>query len=57
MKKNNKIYYMIGYLNGYPIISIPSFSKRINKIKLIKMYSLDKNTNFKIQDKDVFFGW
>jgi hypothetical protein len=57
MKKNNKIYYLIGYLDGYPIISIPTYKKQFNRNKLIKNYSLDKNVKFKIQTKDVFLGW
>jgi hypothetical protein len=57
MKKNNKIYYLIGYLDGYPIISILTYKKQFNRNKLIKNYSLDKNVKFKIQTKDVFLGW
>jgi hypothetical protein len=57
MKKNNKIYYLIGYLDGYPIISIPTYKKQFNRNKLIKNYSLEKNVKFKIQTKDVFLGW
>jgi hypothetical protein len=57
MSRKNKIYYLIGYLDGYPIISIPTFKKQFNSKELIKNYSLDKNVKFKIQSKDVFLGW
>jgi hypothetical protein len=57
MNRKNKIYYLIGYLDGYPIISIPTFKKQFNSKELIKNYSLDKNVKFKIQSKDVFLGW
>lgn len=54
MKKLN---YLIGYLDGYPIISIPTYNKKINRKKLIYEYSLPTRTIFKIQNKDVFLGW
>ena len=57
MSRKNKIYYLIGYLDGCPIISIPTFKKQFNRKELIKNYSLDNNVKFKIQSKDVFLGW
>ena len=57
MTHRSKLYYLIGYLDGYPIISIPTYNKIIDKQKLLYNYSLPKETVFVIKSKDVFLGW
>lgn len=52
-----KIKYLIGYLDGYPIISIPTYNKNVDRQKILNEYNLPIKTIFKIKNKDVFLGW
>jgi hypothetical protein len=54
---NKKIYFIIFYENGKPFLSIPTFSKKINKDKLLRDRNLNKNIKIKVEKKDKFIGW
>ena len=54
---NKKIYFVIFYENGKPFLSIPTFSKKINKNKLLRDRNLNKNIKIKVEKKDKFIGW
>jgi hypothetical protein len=57
MTQNNKIKYIIFYKNNEAFMSIPTFSNKINKYKLLKDRNLDNTVKIKLEKKDKFIGW
>ena len=57
MAQNNKIKYIIFYKNNEAFMSIPTFSNKINKYKLLKDRNLDNTVKIKLEKKDKFIGW
>jgi hypothetical protein len=52
-----KIKYIIFYDNNQAFMSIPTFSNKINKYKLLKDRNLDNTVKIKLEKKDKFIGW
>ncbi len=52
-----KLYYIIVYENGMPFLSIPSYTKRVNRKKIIADRKLNKGVVICVEEKDKFIGW
>lgn len=52
-----KLYYIVFYDGGVPFMSIPTYSRKINKKKLVKEYCLNSDVVIKIESEDKFIGW
>ena len=53
-----KIYYIIAYdENNIPFLSVPTYNKFIDLVKIKQKYLLKENTIVKLEDTDKFIGW
>ena len=52
-----KLYYIIVYEGGMPFLSIATYSKRVNKKKIIADRKLYKDVVIRVEEKDRFIGW
>ena len=53
----HKLKYIIVYDDGIPIVSIPTYDKKVDKLKIISDHNLKSNVIIKLENIDKFIGW